>query len=154
MKFLKLNILLYSFFIANSITAQNATGIIGKWHNEDEGAITKCYFFEHKGSLYGLVYYYQEGGEKFSLEKELKAYEVENIEDLSSADIFQYLSEYVWFKDFKKDGNEWSGKFIYTEKGETSDYESALKLINKEELKVSFKYWGIEDSGIWRRDNI
>ena len=154
MKYLKLNVLVFSFLIANSIAAQNVTDIIGKWHNEEEGAVTKCYFFEQKGKLYGLVYYYKEGGEEFSLEKELKAYEVEKIEDLSGEDIFQYLGEYVWFKDFKKDDNEWNGEFIYTEKGETSTYESALKLINKKELKVSFKYWGIWDSGIWRRDNI
>ncbi len=150
MKYLKLSFFFLSFFIISSLSAQSATDIIGKWHNEDEEGITKCYFFKHKGDLFGLVYYYKGEGEEFSLEKELKEYEIEKIEDLSSEDIFKYFNEYVWFKNFKKNGNEWSGKFDYIEKGETSTYQSTLKSINKNELKVSFKYWGVWDSDIWK----
>lgn len=139
------------FLITNFLIAQNASDIVGKWHQKDEEGITKCYFFEHQDNLYGLVYYYKGAGEEFSLEKELKKYKVEGIEDLSSEDIFQYLAEFIWFKKFEPDGDEWNGKFIYPEKGETSTFKSTLKSISKDKLKVSFRYWGIWDSSIWKR---
>lgn len=154
MKYLKFNMLFFSLFLANFLTAQNTADIIGKWHNEEGGAVTKCYLFEHQGKLHGLVYYYKDKNEAFSLEKELKAYEVEKIEDLTSEDIFQHLSEFVWFKDFEKKDKEWKGQFIYTEKGESSMYDAALKPISPKALKVSFKYWGIWDSSSWTRDDI
>ena len=69
MKYIKLNLLFFLLLPVLSLTAQSATDVIGKWHSEDNGSNTKCYFFEHKGNIYGLVYYYQGEGEEFSLEK-------------------------------------------------------------------------------------
>lgn len=137
--------------IISTTTAQDASTVLGTWQQQDDESTSKVFFFKHEQKLYGLIYYYKDQKEEFSLKDELakEGLTITDVKQLSSTDIFTHLKEFIWFKDFKLDEQIWEGTFYYPE--EDDNYDTELKVLNARQLQVKFSYWGFSDKSVWER---
>lgn len=147
---------LFLFSIFSSIVYAQNNDIYGKWLQKDEEGTSKYYFFNYKGHLYGLVYYYKDAESEVNLIDELNKHsgiQAKQVEDLSPSDIHTHLKDYIWVWQYSKTGNKWKGSIRLKEDDEFTSYDSELKLLNENQLEISYSYWGLTDSGVWIRIN-
>jgi hypothetical protein len=136
----------------NALMAQNAKDFIGNWESKDKDGYGKYKIFEKDGAVLALMYYWKDKKEEFSLEKEMKKYESmgwEGIDKLDTKTILTYFKDFLVLTDFKPKGGKWKGQIIYDEKG--SKVDGTLKSLNKNELSVSYSYYGYSEDSIWKR---
>lgn len=154
MKNLKLHLSLLLLLSFSSLMGQQSQDILGEWVSKDSDGNGKYSLFEHEGKVYGLMYYWKDDKEEFSLEEELKKYAGEDWKDKeksSDQEILESLKEFIILMDFVPKGKKWTGKIVTDEKGNT--VKGTLKLLSKNELEVGYSSWGFSEKSVWKRVN-
>lgn len=118
----------------------------GNWLMEDKGT-SKFYFFKQNQKLFGLMYYYKDSKEEFSLIKELNN-EYTSIQDIPKNIIFSKFEKYITFNALELDEDVWDGDFIYEEDGEKKEIDTEMKLLSANKLEAKFTVWGFSEKSI------
>ena len=147
MKILKFTIITFFALLFVQAKAQNAP--TGNWLIQDGEEIGKYYFFKHNQKLYGLLCYYKEAKEEFSLIKELEnKTSYTSIQDIPKSYILSNLKEYIEFDAFEFDDDLWEGTYTYKEDGETKKIDTELKLLTPQKIEAKFTSWGFSETSI------
>ena len=151
MHFIKLNLLFFFLLGTSHLSAQHIQELLGEWESYDSDGHGKYFVFEVDGKIYACLIYWKDDQEEFSLEKELEKEGITKTRWINSSNenILTEMKELLVLKDFAKNESHWEGSLIYDEEGST--IHSKLRLTDKDQLEISYSYWGFSEKSIWKR---